>query len=153
MLLPEYQVSSGFNPRARQRSKFHRERRKSKWLVDIPTGVIGSRNWWRRVVLFIPIRCLLVEVENLKETHLSISIDRSRERLCKPVQGDRFQNILWGQWIVDPFQELFSNPAGVSFAVYVDYALLSAAYHASRAIGLDDKTCPMVLGRVPCSVA
>lgn len=91
--------------------------------------------------------------ESWEETHLSISIDRSRERLRKPVQGDRFQNVLWGKWIVDPFQEFFSNPAGVSFAVYVDCALLSAAYHASRAIGLDAKTCPMVLGRVPCSVA
>lgn len=57
-----------------------------------------------------------MEVENLEGTHLSISIDRSRERLRKPVQGDRFQNILWGKRIVNPFQEFFPNPAGVSFA-------------------------------------
>lgn len=91
--------------------------------------------------------------ESLEETHLSISIDRSRERLRKPVQGDRFQNIIWVKRIVNPFQEFFSNPVGVSFAVHVDYALFCATHHANRAIGLDDKTCPMVLGRVPCSVA
>jgi hypothetical protein len=154
MLLPKYQVSGCFNPRAWQPRKLHRKRRKSKWLVYIPTGIIGSWNQWRRIVLFIPSDVYSRKSKVSEDTHLSISIDSSRERLRKPVQSDRFQNVIRGNRIVGPFQEFLSNPVHVSFAaVTVNYTSLCMAHHASRAIGLDDKTCPMVLGRVPCSIA
>jgi hypothetical protein len=48
-------------------------------------------------------------------THLSVSIDSPGESVCKPVQSDRLQDLIWRERVIDPFTELLANPVCVRF--------------------------------------
>lgn len=111
MLLPEHQITSCLNPGAWQSSKFLRERREPKWFLDVPTRIICSRYRRGRVVLSNQIRSTEADDHPwIENTHLSVSIDCPGECICKPVQSDRFQDIIRREGIIDPFTEFLANP-------------------------------------------
>jgi hypothetical protein len=75
----------------------------------------------------------------------------------KPVEAYVCEEVIewWG--FVAPFEELLADPGVYVLAAQTLRGGISkwkrGSYQASIAKGFDESTCPIVLGRVPCSIA